>query len=103
MILNDDHNVCAFVSHVLSQIGLSSTICHHASDLEAVHETGIPFSLIVTTVVPPPPDRASIPALLESMFPDVPVLHLEEVIPFSVDNFERMVLLRLQEAERSAF
>lgn len=102
IILNDDDDVCAFLSHVLAQIGLSFTVCHHAGDLEALQRTQIPFSLIVTTIEPPIAGVESVPALLDALFPAVPILHLEDVIPFSVDNFESMVLLRLEEAERAA-
>jgi DNA-binding NtrC family response regulator len=92
MILNDDPNVCAFLGQVLAQIGLSFTVCHHASHLGALQSAGILFSLIVTTVAPLAGDRRSLSAALKTRFPGVPVLHLEDVIPFSVENFGRMAL-----------
>lgn len=92
MILNDDPNVCAFLGQVLAQIGLSFTICHHASHLGAIQSAGFLFSLIVTTVAPPGKDRMSLASALKGLFPGVPVLHLEDVVPFSVENLRRMAL-----------
>ena len=90
MILNDDPNVCAFLGQVLAQIGLSYTVCHHASHLGPLQGAGILFSLIITTVARPSGDRMSLAAALKGMFPGVPVLHLEDVVPFSVENLGRM-------------
>jgi hypothetical protein len=90
MILNDDPNLCAFLGQVLAQIGLSFTVCHHASHLGALQSAGILFSLIVTTVAPAAGDRMSLAAALRGLFPGVPVLHLEDVVPFSADNLGRM-------------
>lgn len=92
MILNDDPNVCAFLGQVLAQIGLSVTVCHHASHLGPLQAAGILFSLIVTTVAPAAGDRMSLSSALKGLFPGVPVLHLEDVVPFSVENLRRMAL-----------
>jgi hypothetical protein len=101
LILDDDRTVCQFLERALVEIGVAVTVCHSPDGIGEVQQSGVQFNLIVTNVTRL--DRPTFPSVteLEIVFPGVPVLHVEEVIPFSIWGFQDAARKRMRKKERT--
>lgn len=101
LILDDDRVVCDFLGRALVELGIRVTVCHSEDGIGEIQQAGIQFDLIVATLARPDMPPVATIAHLGHLFPGVPLLHLEEVIPFSVEKFQETALKRMRREKRA--
>lgn len=96
LILDNDVDVCEFLSRAVAEAGFGYVVCHGADGLGELQGAGTRFDLIVTNLAPNDVSLDATLAPLTRLFPGIPILHLHEVIPFSVERFIESVWRRMQ-------
>jgi PleD family two-component response regulator len=96
LVVDDEPAVRALIVRVLGEVGYEVVAVRDAaSGLEAARAEG--FDLIIANAFTPDLTGDAILPHLRRLFPDPPILHLDDVKPFSLETLLQSVALAVAE------